>query len=293
MPRWSTARTPSSIAERIASVRPRSRAISASRPCSSSADWLMIRASSPSSSSRPHADAGGQVALRDWRAVSMISSSERPERGREQRATASPVASERQQARASAAARHSSRPAPRSRSMPRLEARDARPPCPSRGPAPPRRAASRPRSRCGARRARAWPASAPCTSGRSRVVLDRARARRRRPRSRRAPARPERSIVTRASTSRAAASTTGSSCVRAVPRRELLLDDAGHQPGLGGERSRRPRRGPAGRASGPASSSSTARATPAATTAVTTMRPRSDSLRFIRRPPGPYGTRAI
>ena len=52
VPRWSTARTPSSIAVRMASVRPRSRAISATRSCSWSPDWLMMWASSPSSSSR-------------------------------------------------------------------------------------------------------------------------------------------------------------------------------------------------------------------------------------------------
>ena len=38
MPRWSTASTPSSIAERMASMRARSRAISARRPCSWSAE---------------------------------------------------------------------------------------------------------------------------------------------------------------------------------------------------------------------------------------------------------------
>ena len=52
MPRSSTARTPSSIAERMASVRARSRAISVIRSWSWSADRLTIRASSPSSSLR-------------------------------------------------------------------------------------------------------------------------------------------------------------------------------------------------------------------------------------------------
>ena len=46
-------------------MRPRSRAISARRSCSSSAERLMMRASSPSSSSRPHADAGREVAARE------------------------------------------------------------------------------------------------------------------------------------------------------------------------------------------------------------------------------------
>ena len=77
-PRWSTASTPSSIAERMASVRPRSRAISAIRRCSSSADWLMMRASSPSSSSRRTRMRAERLPRANWRAVSMISRSDRP-----------------------------------------------------------------------------------------------------------------------------------------------------------------------------------------------------------------------
>ena len=96
------------MAERIASVRPRSRAISAIRRCSSSADWLMMRASSPSSSSRRTRMRAERLPRAYWRAASMISWSDRPSEA-ERRTERSPVAT-RARRRAKAPARHRSRP---------------------------------------------------------------------------------------------------------------------------------------------------------------------------------------
>ncbi len=104
VPRWSTARTPSSIADRMASVRPRSRAISAIRSCSWSADWLMMRASSPSSSSRRTGMRAERLPCAYCRAVSMISRSERA--SEDESSTERPAVARSARARASAPARH-------------------------------------------------------------------------------------------------------------------------------------------------------------------------------------------
>ena len=74
-PRWSTASSPSSTAERMASVRPRSRAISVRRPWSWSAEWLRMRASSPSSSPRRTRARAPRSPAAKRRAESMISRS--------------------------------------------------------------------------------------------------------------------------------------------------------------------------------------------------------------------------
>ena len=99
-------------------MRPRSRAISARRSCSSSAERLMMRASSPSSSSRLTRMRAARLPLASWRAVSMISPSDRP-RPRESSSDTSPLAASATRP-ASAALRQSARPCASIRSMPRL-----------------------------------------------------------------------------------------------------------------------------------------------------------------------------
>ena len=145
-------------------MRPRSRAISPRRSCSSSAEWLMMRASSPSSSSRLTRMRAARLPLGEL-AGGLHDLAERAAEARRERERHEPARDERQQARERGAAPE--RPALRLDPLDAAaQARDpddlARAPDRHRGV---QQAHARPSRSC-ARRARRWPASAPTTSGR-------------------------------------------------------------------------------------------------------------------------------
>ena len=269
-------------------MRPRSRAISARRSCSSSAERLMMRASSPSSSSRLTRMRAARLPLASWRAVSMISPSDRP-RPTDSSSDTSPLAASATRP-ASAALRHSARPCASIRSMPRLS-RATPTTAPARWIGTAAYSRRTPTVELTRSARETWPARAPTTSERPPWFSTAARS---------APDKDESAstrpsvpmIVTRASTSRAAASTRPSSSPFDVPRARAssttraIRRASAVRLAKASSRARRSR-------VGLATSSSTPSTTAVATSAVITMRPRKDSLRLTSRSPARNDIRAI
>ena len=293
MPRWSTARTPSSIADRMASVRPRSRAISAIRSCSWSAERLMIRASSPSSSWRRTRMRAERLPCAYCRAVSMISA-QRAGRAATESSTERSAVARRARPRARAAARHRLRAllldrldpagepghpddapaivAHRHRGVEQLGSHRGAAPLGARR----RPGAGRPAPPAGRRGSPCASSAAPGGHG---VGDDPAVGRdhgdpRARPRGRPRPR-------------------AGRALRRSCRAASALLDHAGHEAGLRGQGRERvvPRpavEGGAGQQRGGRPAPPPPPPPPSAT-----MRPRSDKRLLISRPPGPYGSPAI